>query len=372
MSPLIYRPLTLSELVAIEIPPRKDLVEELLPEGQLTLFSGREKSGKTLIATDLACCIALAQPFLGKDVRPGPVIFAVLEENIRDVRDRLLKRLGNLYVGESVPLQVLPVNGYGDAVLRLDQIECVAALAHMIDEHAPCLVVIDPFRETHGLRENDSDDMAALIRPVRQIAHAKNCVIVLIHHMGWSGHARGSTAISAGVDLLWTFQSPDAESRVVGQAPAGTLMVKGRYGPTLALGISMTDDLRWSTDGGVINRSRGTRQAILRCIRAHPDGLDAHEIAGEIGVSDKTVQNEITALLKQEPCPLVVEGKATNQQGRRFRLVESASQLGISDDIIPPEIGHRGLESGIMHRSGPTLPDLGNSATWIIPGVPDA
>ena len=76
----------------------------MLPEGQLTILAWLEKSGKTLIATDLACAIALGQPFLGRESREGVVIFAVLEENLREVKERILERVDSHYDEANIPL----------------------------------------------------------------------------------------------------------------------------------------------------------------------------------------------------------------------------------------------------------------------------
>ena len=90
--------------------------------------------------------------------------------------------------------------------LRLDVQESFARLADMVNRLQPRLVVLDPLREFHHKRENEADDMAALLRPLRQLAHDSDTTIVLIHHR--NKHAtdpalatRGSSAITGGVDV---------------------------------------------------------------------------------------------------------------------------------------------------------------------------
>jgi hypothetical protein len=367
--PIVYKPLSLAELRALEIPPRCDVVEGLLPKGQVTLFSAREKSGKTLIATDLACAVALDQPFLDRPVSCGTVIFIALEENVREVKHRILDRVGDGYDDEAVPLRVLPANGFTDAVFRLDDEECLAAFAQMIDDYHASLVVIDTMRETHGLRENVSDDMAALVRPLRQIAHAKNCAIVLIHHMSRAGDPRGSTAIAASADQLWNFTRTDREGGAEAVHPAGTLVVEGRFGPPVVLGIRLGDRYRWKVDGAVPFTDLSARDAILRCLREHPDGLTAQEIAAQTKKHLKTIQNESAVLLREQPPPIVAIGNPTKANPRRYRVVDPDLWGGRDPgDIVPPTEPPNPREPGTMeedrsHGSG----NDGNDEERIVP-----
>jgi hypothetical protein len=72
--PINYGPLTLPELAALDLPQVDWVVHELLPRGSLTLLAGREKSGKSLLATDLAASVAGGETFLDRAVQPGPVL----------------------------------------------------------------------------------------------------------------------------------------------------------------------------------------------------------------------------------------------------------------------------------------------------------
>ncbi|MDP9358534.1 MAG: helicase RepA family protein [Chloroflexota bacterium] len=200
-----FRPLTLSQLKDLSLPQLEAVVESLLFLGTLTLFAAREKSGKSLLMIDLICSVALDEPFLGRAVRAGPVVYVPAEDNLRDVRDRLNRRLG----GRDGPIHVLPVNGYTEDALRLDDPASLARLRAMIEEIEPVLVVLDPMRELHTRREDVADEMGPMLRPLRQIAHETNTAVILNHHMSKGGSARGSTAITAAVDQIWTFHLHD-------------------------------------------------------------------------------------------------------------------------------------------------------------------
>ncbi|MEA2514133.1 MAG: hypothetical protein QOJ59_3620, partial [Thermomicrobiales bacterium] len=79
MTAITYRPLTFPALLALELPVLQWIVDELLPRGSLTLFSGREKGGKSLLMFSLAVCVAQGRGFLGRSVRAGPVLLVPAE-----------------------------------------------------------------------------------------------------------------------------------------------------------------------------------------------------------------------------------------------------------------------------------------------------
>jgi len=309
-----YQPLSIADLEVLELPPRQDIVEGgLLVAGSLTLFSAREKSGKTMLTTDLACAIACEEPFLDRAVTPGPIVFVALEENIREVRDRFLKRLDHR---RDAPVHVLPANGYDDTIFRIDIPECIGALARMIDDLNASVVVIDTMHEAHHLRENESDDMGRLTRPLRQIAHDTNCAIFLLHHMNKEGGSRGSTSIAAGCDQLWNFQRTDADNDA--GPPVGRLTVEGRFGPKQVMGIRLGDGLRWVVDNAVTVQDQTTRSRILATLGNHVDGLTAADLATATGGRLKSIQNELSRLLQEDPCPIVASGTGTKGNPRRY------------------------------------------------------
>ena len=380
--PKRYRPLPLADLVALKLPEREAVVDGLLFAGSVTLFSAREKSGKTMIATDAACAITLGEAFLDRAVRQGPVIVIALEENIREVRDRILERLGARTDHADIPLHVLPANGYTDVVFRLDDAASMAAFAAMVVEYEAVAVFIDTFREAHGLREDVADDMAPLIRPLRQIAHEANCAVVLIHHQNKHGASRGSTAIAAGADQLWSFNRTDQDATRPGaDGASGVLTAEGRFGPRVTLPIRLGDGLRWEPDEAIRVPDPPLRDRILAVLRRAPDGLDARAIASTLGetVKLKSVQNEISRLLQESPSPIVAAGSGRRNDPRRFRLAKPP--LLPDDEPAPfvPNINPLGwvdrepIPRGGPHASGNGGNKLGKESTggvdWF-PNVP--
>lgn len=348
--PMVYRPLSVEDLGSLKTPPREDIVEGgMLVAGSVTLFTAREKAGKTMFATDLACSVALEEPFLDRAVVGGPVIFVALEENIREVRDRIMTRLAGR---REACFYVLPANGFDGVVFRIDIGESVAALRQMICDYSAKVVIVDTFREAHRQRENESDDMGPLLRPLREIAHETNCAIVLLHHESKTGGSRGSTAIAAAADQLWRFQRTDDQES--SDSPKGRFSVEGRFGPPFSIGIRLGDGVRWLVDDAAMVVDPTLHTRVLAFIKQSPVGSTASEIAGGLDANLKSVQNEIARLLKEAAPPIVSSGSGHKGDPRRYRLV--------SPELFVTCAGYRDVTNVTNDQSGSSLYS-GNNVT---------
>lgn len=310
-----YQPLTLAELAAMPFPEQTWVVQDLLPQGSLTLFSGREKSGKSLLMADLGACVSAGEPILGHDVTLGPVMLVPAEENLRDIQSRLTRRLQG---ATDIPLQILPVNQREEDRLDLANPACITALREALITHQPSLLILDPLRELHDLAENDADAMG----PLRNLAHELNVAVVLTHHMSKAGTSRGSTAILAACDQGWEFQLTEG-SETSATDLSGTLSVKGRYGPRQHLGIRMGEALRWQCAVQALPQNPSALSRIMTYLRWMGEPLVARKIAGALGCDLRTVQNvlseaskpggaisKVGAGLKNDPYRYIVDDEA--------------------------------------------------------------
>jgi hypothetical protein len=295
-----YHPLTLKELAAMPFPEPTWVVKDLLPQGALTLFSGREKSGKSLLMADMAACVSQGAPFLQHASTPGTVILVPAEENLRDIQDRLNRRLQD---DTDVPLLVLPVNDLEQGRLDLANPACISKIRAMVSTYQPSLLILDPLRELHDLAENEADAMGPLLRPLRKMAHELNVAVMLTHHMSKSGSSRGSTAILAACDQGWEFHLHEV-SEADGSDLSGSLGVKGRYGPRQRLGIRLGDGLRWEASLQALPPSSSTLTQVTDYLRLVDEPLDASKIATNLGRDLKTVQNALSEAMGQSE-PLI-------------------------------------------------------------------
>lgn len=348
-----FVPLSLDDLFALDLPELDYVVEGILPTDAAGLLSGREKSGKGLIALDLCASVALAEPFLDRAVKEGPAIYCAAEENIRDVRARVAARLGDR---RDAPLYILPLDGSTNDRLRLDDPDGMQRLLGMVEQIQPRVLVLDTLRELHDRREDLSDEMGPLLRPVRQLAHQTGTSVIVNHHQNKAGGFRGSTAIRAAFDLEWAFTRTDEDDEE--GDPKGILKVEGRHGPRTILKMRLGKGLRWELDETVLlPRDPGARERILARIKTVNVWQTAEEIAEGTGIKLKTVQNLLAAIHKETPQPLTVQGTGAKNDRRRYRtLAPHFEGFGAesSQEMIPPDGSPIGNTVGGNHFGGAT------------------
>jgi SpoVK/Ycf46/Vps4 family AAA+-type ATPase len=178
-------------MLATDPPPVPWIVEPLLAQGCVTMLSGREGQGKSMLALALASAIGHGAHVAGMECQPGRVLYVDAENGEREAHRRL-RGLG-VKPGTLVYVEAVGFNLAEDVEL----------LAAMVDEHKPSVLMLDSLRSlAPGLDENDSRPVEAALRPVSRIAQEKSIPVLLLHHAGKQGiEYRGSTAIGAAVEI---------------------------------------------------------------------------------------------------------------------------------------------------------------------------
>jgi hypothetical protein len=196
-----------------------------------------------------------------------------------------------------------PIDGGEVQSLRLDEPGSLVALLALVQAHRPALLVLDPFRELHRKKENDADDMADILRPLRQLAHETETAVVLIHHRNKYGadsstSVRGSSAISGSVDQVMTMEL-DGEEEGENLAPDRTLKVtvEGRYGPRRRLAAQLRPGLRWMPVRPTLD-DFDVPGKIWRHLYLSGDACTADELVDAVGAAKRSVQNAMTELAR--------------------------------------------------------------------------
>ena len=166
------------------------------------IIAGPPGVGKSNLALDLARTLVSGKRWLGHFPirKPGyRVLYVDLEMGGRSLQRRLKKlqiqgaALSSLHIFRFPYLRVEEESGY-------------TGLRDVLARCKPDVVIIDPFRNVHGLDENNSNEMAAVLSRFNQLMADFGCAFVLVHHSrkGEKGKAernqdalRGSTAIEA-------------------------------------------------------------------------------------------------------------------------------------------------------------------------------
>jgi hypothetical protein len=182
--------------------------------------------------------------------------------------------------------------------------------------------------------------MAPVLRPVRQLAHQTNTVVMLTHHQNKAGSFRGSTAIRAAFDLEWSFARTDGDTESVDETVRARMQVEGRHGPRTTVHMRLGEGLRWHPEQPVAPTPKvGTRDKILNHLGTADTFCTAMEIAQGIAVAERTAENELAKMTRESPCPLVIQGTGTKNDPRRYSVVSRTDGDGLQRafwPMIPP------------------------------------
>jgi hypothetical protein len=226
------------------------LVDELIVEGAVTIWTGASGDGKSTLALAMAAAVALGQSFLGRPVRQRPVLYIDRENTIAVVKDRLF-RLGIPDIHDRMKIWGTWWQGHeppGPAEA------CVIAYARRVKP----LIVFDSLIAFARCDENSSYEMRRHMQLYRDLA-AVGATVLIIHHRSDKGEAtdyRGSSDIRAVVDSAWGLKRDDGTG--AGEA-IGRLVLnpyKTRMGPGKPLRIEYADGGFLPVDGTVTSGDR--------------------------------------------------------------------------------------------------------------------
>lgn len=198
--------------------PPPPVVPRMAWSGRSTLLAAREKIGKSTLVGYIAAQVSRGGTFLGEPCPAGDVLIVCLEEYPGDTARRLKQ-----FNADATRIHLL-IGFSGDPHSRPQE------LAEHVEAVDPLLVIVDTLAAySHGLADDDNSatQMTAVLQPISKIAHEKHVALILVHHSRKTdGRARGSTAITAGTDVVCEIDAPDEDAeptlrrvRTVGRVP---------------------------------------------------------------------------------------------------------------------------------------------------------
>jgi len=201
---------TILEFKARSIPERDIFMKYWLEREGLTYLGGENKTGKSVIAMDVALSLALGKDFLGFEVQlPRRVLLVQQEISDSAMQDRIDK----MFIGLSKDsLQNLIVPRRPDRRWKLTREKDREQLGQMVRDYRIDLVILDPISTFHNLRENDSSDMSTLSDYLADMMKKHRIGIFVIHHHGKSTQferqgsqkLRGSSVLGDRADAIIT------------------------------------------------------------------------------------------------------------------------------------------------------------------------
>lgn len=188
----------LDALMRQQFPEQTYIVERLIPDSSITIFSGYSRSFKTYTLLQIAIDIASGNPLFGHFPTQQTGVLVIDEEN----GQRLLqKRLLQLGVTEDLPIYFTPQMGFDLSDQTIDNV-LLSCKTNGIK-----LVIIDSLIRVHGSDENSAREMSKVFKQLRRFTEKDVAVLVTQHnrkqgnvHAGTSNEMRGSSDILAAVD----------------------------------------------------------------------------------------------------------------------------------------------------------------------------
>jgi hypothetical protein len=178
--------------------PPQPVVPRLAWRGRVTLLAGREKEGKSTLASAAAAAVTRGAAFLEGQAAQGDVLYLALEEHESDVASRLHRFKAD-------PARIFIATALDRPA---DAIEREAAY------YKPALIIVDTLAAFVGGDIEDpgnSSEWTPLMARLVRVARKHEAAVWLLHHARKSdGTYRDSTAIGAAVDVLLELR-PDQE-----------------------------------------------------------------------------------------------------------------------------------------------------------------
>ncbi|HEY5127575.1 MAG TPA: AAA family ATPase [Bradyrhizobium sp.] len=181
----LFRPVPI-DLVQIGNEPQW-LVAGLIPARGLVAIIGPPKCGKSYLTTDMLFHVARGEPYAGRAVLPGPVIY-LTGEGVQGFKRRLIA-MRRHYGVEGKGTEFFMVPNVPD--LGSDQTNLAAMLAEL-DEfleryeiETPRAIALDTLARCMGAGdESSARDMGRFITRCGEIERHYGCAVVVVHHMG--------------------------------------------------------------------------------------------------------------------------------------------------------------------------------------------
>jgi AAA domain len=201
----VLRLLDVAGMVATEPPEVPWVIEGLAVAGSLTLLSGKEGEGKSLVSMALASGVGSGEDVAGFVCSHNDAMILDAENGEYEIHRRV-KNLGLPSAG----VDVVEADGFH---LGRDLGELEALLL----KAKPGLLVLDSFRSLWpGGEENDSASVAGVLDPLRNLLRRLGIAGILLHHVSRAGNDyRGTSAIGASIELGFRLgrHNEDPESR---------------------------------------------------------------------------------------------------------------------------------------------------------------
>ncbi len=202
------RSINIQDFLALELPPRKNLLSPWLPNQGLAMLHAKRGVGKTYIALGIACAIASGGDFLRWKAPEARGVLFIDGEMPAVV---LQERISNIVLGMDkeivAPLRIITPDLQKNGVPNLSSLEGQIAINKHIDDEIYLIIVDNISTLVRSGRENTAEDW----QPVQDWAlslRARGKSVLLIHHDNKLGGQRGTAKKEDVLDSVICLRHP--------------------------------------------------------------------------------------------------------------------------------------------------------------------
>ena len=192
---------------ALDAPARSYILDGLLAPGELSVFWGKPKCGKSFLMLRLAYGLAQGVGFWSREAVQVPVLY-VAAEGQSGINGRIRALRSTMGPAPSFHL-------IAQAVDLFDPKADLSALIEAASALKVGLVVLDTLaRVMTGGDESATRDMNVFVANCDAIREQSGAHVAVVHHGGWdASHARGSTALVGAADIVIKVRADEAGGR---------------------------------------------------------------------------------------------------------------------------------------------------------------
>ena len=268
-------------------PAPRYIVKGVLPMAELVVLYGESGSGKTFMALDLAMAITTGQPWRGRKVKQGRVVY-IAAEGAGGFRNRIQAYATDKQLDLS-GLDFGVIHAAPNFLLKEDALDVARSIGKA------SVIVVDTWAQTTpGGNENSGEDMGKALAHCKGLHRATGAVVILVHHAGKdaSKGARGWSGLRAAADAeLEVVRSGDARAmRLSKQKDGEDNTVWGFALETVNIGIDEDDEV------------------ITSCVvRETEGGLPGPQLVRKMGDVEKVVNTVIQEFAQSQNSGIEVE-----------------------------------------------------------------
>lgn len=213
----------LEEYFAMDLQEPPSLISDCqVVRKEITATIARAGRGKTTLLTNRMMRWSAGLPLFDDlpDVQaPDQPLRLLLVENegsgyyMRENMEKLYEHIAIDEEKKALAKENLMVWGDGGYTgLKVDRDEDIATIERALKEHAPDILLLEPFRGIWTGDENDNSAMEEVLDRLIALANTYDCGIMLSHHSNkapiegdWMGTSRGATALEGKVAAMEVF-----------------------------------------------------------------------------------------------------------------------------------------------------------------------